>query len=260
MLTSIKKRRYQNNKIRLIEDTLKVKDCFKFYNNHEVILQNIKLTDKQKDVINAIEEGKNVVVKKSRQCGMTTVITSFLAGSMCFDENKNFLLYCSNFGMCVDEIDKIRDNIDNIIHKLGLDIRYTKRTKDEIRLNNGCKIITLHPSSPLSKIKGMNFDLVFCDEFAWSDYNYSIQLHALMQFTQFVLISTPNHEKQSKCGEYFKMMYNNIMFDKNQVNIDMDYHYNLHYMTDKSWLDRLIEIYGNDKNRLNAELYGMFID
>jgi hypothetical protein len=226
---------------------------------------------KQIDLINLIEKEKYVLILKSRQLGISTLIQAYIVWLFTFYRNVVVGVISKNGAEATDFNRFIISMIDNLPGWLRP--KFTKRAEQSFILDNGCKcfVCTVNPSNPEKTLRGKAVTLLVIDEAAFVSYidkAYSgivpalstNQMHARKMGVPFgtIICSTPN--KTTGIGKWY--------FERYQSSIsgsDIFKPFRIHWKevkelaNDKYWYKTQCGLAGNDPGIIEQELELKFL-
>lgn len=161
----------EDRNINLIENLLEYRDVITSE------FKSLVLSVAQKNVLSGIEENKNLIIRKDRQVGVSTVINAIIACELIKETPINIIFFTpeSSFHAYNKEIIKI--NIDKLIKKLNLDLSFVKNNREKIVLSNGNEIsfksVNQDVSYSLCSVELNENSWVIFDEIAYSNNDHA---------------------------------------------------------------------------------------
>ena len=267
-----------------IEEYLQCRTSFDYFCTHYVYLElpgkDVLLNPygKQTELIDLIEKRKFVLVLKSRQIGISTIIQAYAAWLVTFFAN-TVVGIISKDGK---EATTFARTIRGIIEKLpdwmkppkGLLGRgFAKRAEQSFILTNGAKVYAepVNPNRPENTLRGKAVTLLVIDEAAfvsridtaWTSMVPSLstnQMHARKMGVPFgtVVLSTPN--KTVGIGQWYFKRYNNAI-----TNDDIFKPFVIHWRMipeladDPHWYSTQCALFDHDKRKIAQELELKFL-
>jgi hypothetical protein len=267
-----------------IEEYLQCKTSFDYFCTHYVYLElpgkDVLLNPygKQTELIDLIEKRKFVLVLKSRQIGISTIIQAYAAWLVTFFAN-TVVGIISKDGK---EATTFARTIRGIIEKLpdwmkppkGLLGRgFAKRAEQSFILTNGAKVYAepVNPNRPENTLRGKAVTLLVIDEAAfvsridtaWTSMVPSLstnQMHARKMGVPFgtVVLSTPN--KTVGIGQWYFKRYNNAISD-NDIFKPFVIHWRMipELADDPHWYSTQCALFDHDKRKIAQELELKFL-
>jgi hypothetical protein len=260
-----------------LEEYYKCKNDYLYFFKHYIYLelpggnQLMNPYRKQTDLIKLIHDEKYVLVLKSRQIGISTVIQAYIVWLFIFFRNVVVGVISKNGAEATDFNRFILSMIDNLPG--WLKPKFVKRAEQSFILDNGCKCYasTVNPSNPEKTLRGKAVTFLIIDEAAFVSYidkAYSgivsalstNQMHARKANVPFgtVICSTPN--KTTGIGKWY--------FERYQTSIsgtDIFKPFRIHWRevdelaNDPHWYKSQCELSGNDTNLIEQELELKFL-
>lgn len=155
----------------------------------------LKLYDCQKQIIDAFNSERRVLLKAGRQIGKTTTTMGYLLWFILFNEQKQVAILANKEATSKEILGRIKLAYENL--PLWLQQGVVEWNKISIDLENGCKIIASSTSS--SAIRGFTFALIYLDEFAFVPHNIADEFFTSVYPTissgktsKIIISSTPN--------------------------------------------------------------------
>lgn len=155
----------------------------------------LKLYDCQKEIIDAFNSERRVLLKAGRQIGKTTTTMGYLLWFILFNEQKQVAILANKEATSKEILGRIKLAYENL--PLWLQQGVVEWNKISIDLENGCKIIASSTSS--SAIRGFTFALIYLDEFAFVPHNIADEFFTSVYPTissgktsKIIISSTPN--------------------------------------------------------------------
>jgi len=158
-------------------------------------LTNIKLHDFQKDILSELNHRKRVIINKSRQMGGTLLELINVAHYILFNPDKLVVLMSNKHATSIEMLNKLKDIIETL--PAFMQPKLNVRNKTQIRLDNGCRVIS--SACTPDALRGMTVNYLLIDEAAFikrpqfDEFMQSI-MPVLMagKTTTCHIISTPN--------------------------------------------------------------------
>jgi hypothetical protein len=158
-------------------------------------IQNIKLRDYQKDVLDLYSKNRFSILMGSRQIGKTINAAITMLHYVTFNNDKNIMIVANIAGTTIEIIDKIKSIYQQLPFFLKVGLKnWNQRT---IIFENGCRI----KSSARSKTPAIGFtiDFLYLDEFAHIPsniiepyYTAVFPVVSAVENSKIVITSTPN--------------------------------------------------------------------
>ena len=158
-------------------------------------IQNIKLRDYQKEVLNLYNNNRFSILMGSRQIGKTINAAITMLHYVTFNNDKNIMIVANIAGTTIEIIDKIKSIYQQLPFFLKVGLKnWNQRT---IIFENGCRI----KSAARSKTPAIGFtiDFLYLDEFAHIPsniiepyYTAVFPVVSAVENSKIVITSTPN--------------------------------------------------------------------
>ena len=154
-----------------------------------------EMYDFQHTMVKTFHENRFVIAKCPRQCGKSTTCVSYLLHYILFNENVNVGILANKLSLSKELMSKLQLSYENLPFWLQQGV--TEWNKHSLELENGSRVIVSSTSS--SAVRGMAFNLVMLDEFAFVPYNTQMDFFDSVyptissgNTTKLFIISTPN--------------------------------------------------------------------
>jgi len=207
-----------------IEEYIRCKNDFMYFISNYVYLElpggnkKIKPYEKQRELLDLIDKDHFVIVLKSRQIGISTIIQSYVAWLTVFHDN----VVVGIISKSGDAATKFSRFIMGFIDKLPpwLRPKFDKRNERSFILKNGSKVYNMpvDPKNPTNCFRSESITFLIIDETAfvprisdaWEGIVSSLstnQMHARNSGVPYgtILLSTPN--KTVGMGKFFYLNY-----------------------------------------------------
>lgn len=158
-------------------------------------VQNIKLRDYQKKILDLYTKNRFSMLLGSRQCGKTVNAAITMLHFITFNNDKNIMIVANQRSTTVEIIDKIKNIYIQLPFFLKVGIK--NWTQQSITFENGCRI----KSAARSKTPAIGFtiDFLYLDEFAHIPSNiiepYYTAVYPVVsaiENSKIIITSTPN--------------------------------------------------------------------
>jgi hypothetical protein len=233
---------------------------------------------KQVELVNLIEQKKYVLVLKSRQIGISTIVQAYSAWLTVFYDNAVIGIISKDGKEATDFARAIRGMIEKLPDwmkppKGPLGKGFAKRTEQSFILTNGSKVFAspVNPNAPGKTLRGKAITFLVIDEAAFINYVDTAwtsmvpalstnQMHARKAGVPYgtVVLSTPN--KTIGVGEwYFKRYQKSISRD------DIFEPFVIHWKMipelaeDSDWYKNQCALFDNDRRKIAQELELKFL-
>ncbi len=261
-----------------VTEYLKCKKSFDYFLSRKYIILEEVGMDKpmkpykpQMDLIDCLLEHKYVLVLKSRQIGISTIIQAYVTWLCSFYDNV-VVGIISKDGAEATDFTKI---IVGMIEKLPDWLRtgFKKKSEQSFILSNGCKVYTstVNPSNPSKTLRGKAITFLVVDEGAFVNYIdeawvgmvpalATSQKHAKANGVPFgtIVLSTPN--KTTGTGAWFYKRYQRAI-----SGTDIFKQFTIHWKeveelaNDPDWYRTQCALFDNDMKKIEQELELKFL-
>ena len=185
-----------------IEEFIKCKDDpVYFANNYVKIvtldhgLQTFKPYHFQEKLINNFHNHRFNICKMPRQTGKSTTVVSFLLHYAVFNDNVNIGILANKAATARELLDRLQTAYENLPKWMQQGI--ISWNKGSLELENGSKILAASTSA--SAVRGMSFNILFLDEFAFVPNHIADSFFASVyptitsgKNTKVIIVSTPH--------------------------------------------------------------------
>lgn len=272
-----KKQELKNRAEEYITEYLKCKNDFIYFCSNYIYLELgggdvlFEPYDKQEELIETIDDNKHVIITKSRQIGISTIIQAYCAWLCCFYKNVVIGVISKDGPESTDFARTIRGMIDKLPPWFGT--KFTKNTERSFILSNGSKLYTspVAPTAPEKTLRGKAVTFLVVDEAAFIKYldeAWTAIVPALSTNQKnarkvgipygTVILSTPN--KTVGVGKWY---YSKWMSARNGDNIFTPFviHWSeiSELSEDPDWYKTQCEMLDNDPKKIQQELELKFI-
>ena len=172
------------------------------------------LYDFQEDMVNRFHENRFNIAKLPRQSGKSTVVTAYLLWYAIFNDNVNIAILANKAATAREMLGRLQLSYENLPKWLQQGV--VNWNRGSLELENGSKILAASTSA--SAVRGMSFNIIFLDEFAFVPNNIAEQFFSSVyptissgKSTKVIIISTPHgmnmyyklwHDAERKKNEY----------------------------------------------------------
>ena len=154
-----------------------------------------KMWDFQEDMINRFHANRFNIAKLPRQTGKSTTVVSYLLHYAIFNDNVNIGILANKLTTSRELLGRLQLAYENLPKWMQQGI--VSWNKGSLELENGSKIMAASTSS--SAVRGMSFNIIFLDEFAFVPTHIAEQFFSSVyptissgKSTKVIIISTPN--------------------------------------------------------------------
>jgi hypothetical protein len=151
--------------------------------------------DFQVDMTRKFHENRFNIAKLPRQSGKSTIVTSYLLWYVLFNANVNVAILANKAATSREMLQRLQLSYENLPKWLQQGILQWNR--GSLELENGSKIMAASTSS--SAVRGMSFNVIFLDEFAFVPNHIADQFFSSVyptissgKSTKVIIISTPH--------------------------------------------------------------------
>jgi len=185
-----------------IEEWLKCKDDPVYFTKHYIKIVSLdeglvpfEMWDFQEDMIRRFHENRFNIAKLPRQTGKSTTVVSYLLHYALFNDNVNIGILANKLSTSRELLGRLQLAYENLPKWMQQGI--ISWNKGSLELENGSKIMAASTSS--SAVRGMSFNIIFLDEFAFVPTHIAEQFFSSVyptissgKSTKVIIISTPN--------------------------------------------------------------------
>ncbi len=151
--------------------------------------------DFQEDMVRSFHEHRFNIAKLPRQTGKSTTVVSYLLHYIIFNQNVNIGILANKASTSRELLSRLQLAYENLPKWMQHGI--LSWNKGNVELENGSKILAASTSS--SAVRGMSFNIIFLDEFAFVPNHIAEQFFSSVyptissgKSTKVIIISTPN--------------------------------------------------------------------
>ena len=151
--------------------------------------------DFQEEMVNRFHENRFNIAKLPRQTGKSTTVVSYLLHYIVFNDNVNIGILANKASTSRELLSRLQLAYENLPRWMQHGI--LAWNKGNVELENGSKILAASTSS--SAVRGMSFNIIFLDEFAFVPNHIAEQFFSSVyptitsgKSTKVIIISTPN--------------------------------------------------------------------
>ena len=173
-----------------------------------------KMYDFQEKMVSKFHDYRFNIAKLPRQSGKSTIVTSYLLWYVLFNANVNVAILANKAATAREMLQRLQLSYENLPKWLQQGI--VGWNKGSLELENGSKILAASTSA--SAVRGMSFNIIFLDEFAFVPNHIAEQFFSSVyptvssgKKTKVIIISTPHgmnmfyklwHDAELKKNEY----------------------------------------------------------
>ena len=153
------------------------------------------LYDFQEEMVGKFHDHRFNIAKLPRQSGKSTVVTAYLFWYVLFNDNVNVAILANKAATAREMLGRLQLSYENLPRWLQQGI--LGWNKGSLELENGSKILAASTSA--SAVRGMSFNVIFLDEFAFVPNHIADQFFSSVyptissgKSTKVLIISTPH--------------------------------------------------------------------
>ena len=153
------------------------------------------LYDFQEDMVNRFHSKRFNIAKLPRQSGKSTVVTSYLLWYVIFNGNVNVAILANKAATAREMLGRLQLSYENLPKWMQQGI--IGWNKGSVELENGSRLLAASTSA--SAVRGMSFNVIFLDEFAFVPNHIAEQFFSSVyptissgKSTKVIIISTPH--------------------------------------------------------------------
>jgi len=154
-----------------------------------------ELYDFQEEMVNTFHANRFNIAKLPRQTGKSTTVVAYLMHYAIFNDNVNIGILANKAPTARELLGRLQLAYENL--PVWLQQGIIAWNKGSMELENGSKILA--SSTSASAVRGMSFNIIFLDEFAFIPNHIAEQFFASVyptissgKSTKVIIISTPN--------------------------------------------------------------------
>jgi hypothetical protein len=158
-------------------------------------LQPFKMYDFQEKLVNNFHEKRFNICKMPRQTGKSTTVVSFLLHYAIFNDSVNIGILANKASTARELLSRLQIAYENLPKWMQQGI--LAWNKGSLELENGSKILAASTSA--SAVRGMSFNILFLDEFAFVPNHVADSFFASVyptitsgKSTKVIIVSTPH--------------------------------------------------------------------
>jgi len=151
--------------------------------------------DFQEEMVHSFHENRFNIAKLPRQSGKSTIVTSYLLWYVIFNDNVNVAILANKAPTAREMLGRLQLSYENLPKWMQQGI--VGWNKGSVELENGSRLLA--SSTSASAVRGMSFNIIFLDEFAFVPNNIAEQFFASVyptissgKNTKVIIISTPH--------------------------------------------------------------------
>ena len=194
-------------------------------------LTNFNLYPFQEKLVNNFHNNRFNICKMPRQTGKSTTVVSYLLHYAVFNDNVNIGILANKAKIAIDLLGRLQTAYENLPRWMQQGI--IAWNKGSLELENGSKILAASTSA--SAVRGMSFNILFLDEFAFVPNHVAEDFFASVYptissgtQTKVIIVSTP------RGMNHFYRMWHDAERGKNEY-IPTDVHWSEVPGRDEEW-------------------------
>ena len=216
-------------------------------------LQTFKPYHFQEKLINNFHKNRFNICKMPRQTGKSTTVVSFLLHYAVFNDNVNIGILANKAATARELLDRLQTAYENLPKWMQQGI--ISWNKGSLELENGSKILAASTSA--SAVRGMSFNILFLDEFAFVPNHIADSFFASVyptitsgKQTKVIIVSTPHGMN------HFYRMWHDAEKGKNEY-VFTDVHWSEVPGRDEEWKKQTIA--NTSENQFKVEFECEFL-
>ena len=154
-----------------------------------------QLYEFQETMVQRFHDNRFNIAKLPRQSGKSTVVTAYLLWYVIFNANVNVAILANKAATAREMLQRLQLSYENLPKWMQQGI--VGWNKGSVELENGSRILAASTSA--SAVRGMSFNVIFLDEFAFVPNNIADQFFSSVyptissgKSTKVIIISTPH--------------------------------------------------------------------
>ena len=194
-------------------------------------LVNFNLYPFQEKLVNNFHNNRFNICKMPRQTGKSTTVVSYLLHYAVFNDNVNIGILANKAKIAIDLLGRLQTAYENLPRWMQQGI--IAWNKGSLELENGSKILAASTSA--SAVRGMSFNILFLDEFAFVPNHVAEDFFASVYptissgtNTKVIIVSTP------RGMNHFYRMWHDAERGKNEY-VPTDVHWSEVPGRDEEW-------------------------
>ena len=199
-------------------------------------LQPFKMYDFQEKLVNRFHQNRFNICKMPRQTGKSTTCVSYLLHYAVFNDSVNIGILANKAATARELLDRLQTAYENLPRWMQQGI--ISWNKGSLELENGSKILAASTSA--SAVRGMSFNILFLDEFAFVPNHVADSFFASVyptitsgKSTKVIIVSTPHGMN------HFYRLWHDAERGKNEY-IHTDVHWSEVPGRDAKWKEQTI--------------------
>jgi hypothetical protein len=205
--------------------------------------------DFQVEMVAKFHKNRFNIAKLPRQSGKSTIVTAYLLWYVLFNQNVNVAILANKAATAREMLQRLQLSYENLPKWLQQGILQWNR--GSLELENGSKILAASTSA--SAVRGMSFNVIFLDEFAFVPTHIADQFFSSVyptvssgKSTKVIIISTPHGMNM------FYKLWHDAERGKNEY-IPTEVHWSEVPGRDAAWKDQTIKNTSEQQFRVEFE-------
>ena len=199
-------------------------------------LVNFDLYDFQADMVNKFHDNRFNIAKLPRQSGKSTVVTAYLLWYTLFNDNVNVAILANKAATAREMLQRLQLSYENLPNWMQQGV--VNWNRGSLELENGSKIMAASTSA--SAVRGMSFNIIFLDEFAFIPTHIADEFFSSVyptissgKSTKVIIISTP------KGMNMFYKLWHDAELNRNEY-VTTEVHWSEVPGRDENWREQTI--------------------
>ena len=190
----------------------------------------------QADMVNKFHDNRFNIAKLPRQSGKSTVVTAYLLWYSIFNDNVNVAILANKAATAREMLQRLQLSYENLPKWLQQGV--VNWNRGSLELENGSKIMAASTSA--SAVRGMSFNIIFLDEFAFIPTHIADEFFSSVyptissgKSTKVIIISTP------KGMNMFYKLWHDAELNRNEY-VTTEVHWSEVPGRDENWREQTI--------------------
>ena len=190
----------------------------------------------QADMVTKFHENRFNIAKLPRQSGKSTVVTAYLLWYSLFNDNVNIAILANKAATAREMLQRLQLSYENLPKWMQQGV--VNWNRGSLELENGSKIMAASTSA--SAVRGMSFNIIFLDEFAFIPTHIADEFFSSVyptissgKSTKVIIISTP------KGMNMFYKLWHDAELGRNEY-VTTDVHWSEVPGRDEHWKEQTI--------------------
>jgi len=190
----------------------------------------------QADMVTKFHENRFNIAKLPRQSGKSTVVTAYLLWYSLFNDNVNIAILANKAATAREMLQRLQLSYENLPKWMQQGV--VNWNRGSLELENGSKIMAASTSA--SAVRGMSFNIIFLDEFAFIPTHIADEFFSSVyptissgKSTKVIIISTP------KGMNMFYKLWHDAELGRNEY-VTTDVHWSEVPGRDDDWKEQTI--------------------